>query len=376
MIACRSPNTDSDLQGKFRPTRRIFELSLGMVLAALVCACSGTSTLSSPRVVGSYPLSYAAQPTSLAVGLGSLWVVVPEAGSPPAGQLAYGSLVRIGPETGKRQGAAIQVGGEPVDVAVISSSIWVANEGQDPREGAGYPDSVLDLAPATGTIVRAYGRQELASGPIETPITGDASGVWDIVMSSPSNTSETQVLRLSGPAAKLISTVSGLPASIAACDSGLYVDTTLVPSGRERLYRLSPNSGAVESTWTIGFSALASLDCLPRGVLLGLSSPKQGGLFRVEGGSVRVSAVFGARTQWGTAVIGDEVWTLTARQAADGNWSTWLYGYSWRSQRLIARPLRLGSTGDVLGPIAPAALAASGHRLWAVVGRRILKISI
>ena len=373
MIACRSSNTAIDLQGKLQPTGRIFEVSLGMVLAALVCACSATSTLSSPRVVGSYPLSYAAQPTSLAVGLGSLWVVVP---APPAGQLAYGSLVRIAPETGKRQGAAIPVGGQPVDVAVINSSIWVANGGEDPREEAAYPDTVLDLAPATGTIVRAYGGQELASGPIETPMTGDASGVWDVVMSSSSNTSETQVLRLSGPAGKVISTVSGLLASIAACRSGLYVATTLVPSGRERVYRLSPKSGAVESTWTIGFSALATLDCLPGGVLLGLSSPKEGGLFRLQSGSTRISAVFGARTQFGTAVIGDEVWTLTARQAAGGNWSTWLYEYSWRSQRLIARPLSLGRTGDVLGPIAPAALAASGHRLRAVVGRRILKISI
>jgi hypothetical protein len=90
-----------DLRGKLQPARRIFELSLGMIIAVLVCACSGTSTLSSARVVGSYPLSYAAQPTSLALGLGSLWIVVPAAEAPPAGQLAYGSLVRIAPETGK-----------------------------------------------------------------------------------------------------------------------------------------------------------------------------------------------------------------------------------------------------------------------------------
>ncbi len=206
---------------------------------------------------------------------------------------------------------------------------------------------------------------------------GDAAGVWDVVfLPQTSSSTETEVLSLSGATALPISTISGFDASIAACRSGLYVATTLVPSGRERVYRLSPRSGAVESTWTVGFSALATLDCLPGGVLMGLSSPKQGGLFRLQSGSTRVSAVFGARTQFGTAVIGNEVWTLTARQAADGNWSTWLYGYSWRSQRLIARPLRLGSTGDVLGPIAPAALAASGHRLWAVVGRHLLKIAI
>ncbi len=357
-------------------TRRTFEFALVLAVAALVSSCSETSVVPLSRIVGRYSLPYPTQPTALAVGLGSLWIVVPAAKGAPAGQLAYGSLVRIALASGKRQGPTSSVGGFPVDVALAKSSIWVANEPGDPSQHFAYQSTVLDLAASSGTVIRRYSGQDLVGGSLETSLAGDGAGIWDIVSSSSLSTSRTKVLSLLGPTAEPISTVGGFPASVAGCNSSLYVATWLISTGRTRVYRLSPTSGAIESTWTINLSALATLDCLPGGVLLGLSSPRGGGLFRLENHSARVPPAFGTRTQSGTAVVGDDVWTLTARQSVGGDWSTWLDGYSWRTRRSVTHPLRLGRTGDVLGPIAPAALSASGHDVWAVVGRQLLKVAI
>jgi len=77
----------------------------------------------------------------VAVGEGSAWVT-----SQPDG-----TVTRLDPATGRRQGPAIDVGPQPTDIAVGAGAVWVANSGQmngtvsriDPESGeAGDPIEV------------------------------------------------------------------------------------------------------------------------------------------------------------------------------------------------------------------------------------------
>jgi DNA-binding beta-propeller fold protein YncE len=93
----------------------------------------------------------------VAVGEGSVWVT-----SQPDG-----TVTRLDPATGRRQGPAIEVGPEPTDIAVGGGAVWVANSGQ-----------------MTGTVSRIDPESGEAGDPIEVArgqvfaLTYGEGGVW------------------------------------------------------------------------------------------------------------------------------------------------------------------------------------------------------
>ena len=96
-------------------------------------------------------------PPGVAVGEGSAWVT-----SQPDG-----TVTRLDPATGRRQGPAIEVGPQPTDIAVGAGAVWVANSGQ-------MNGTVTRIDPETG---EAGDPIEVARGQVFALTYGEG-GVW------------------------------------------------------------------------------------------------------------------------------------------------------------------------------------------------------
>ncbi len=340
----------------------------GLLLASCATSLGGGTALQkvSVALISTQHLSEIPKPVALAVGLGSVWVMAPSP-EPGSGTPAYGSLLQVSERNGALQARA-RVGGAPMSVLPDRHVVWVANTASSASLHLAYQDSILGLAVPGLSRITVYSGQALATAPGENPLAADASGVWAITGAG----SDTNVTTL-GTTPHVLASVPGIGSAIAACGPRLYVATT--SDSQTAVREILSSTGAITRTWTIPGSALASLRCTSSGVLLGLSSPTDGGFYELRRGSAGVPRRFGARTQFGVTIVDGNVWTVTADQAPSGRWGVWLFGYSLSTYKQVNVPMRLGS-GSRLGPIAPEGLAGTAHTLWAAVGSSLLKIAI
>jgi hypothetical protein len=347
-------------------------LAVMFVLPGCAAATEPGSTVAARlAVVARYTLPGTSEPTGVATGVNSLWVIVPSTGGPPTeNATVYGRLERISETTGRIVETSA-VGGYPQSLAIAGSSVWVANAADDPSLHYADENTLLELSPPDYRVTQDFGQQNIVG--LDANVSADASGVWDIDAVG----TTTSLVTFGSGTQKVLGSLAGYPVAIEACSSRLYVATTN-DEGSTDIDLVSAESGLLERTWTLQLSAQVSLRCLSGGVLAGLDTPDGGGLFDFRDGSKHVPSPFGARTQFGVALSQGDVWVLTSHQSdpsAGTGWTTGLSRYSLRTHRQLGVPLLLGASYHGT-PIAPAGLEAEGKSLWAIVGMHLLKIAI
>ena len=144
----------------------------------------------SKRVVATIPID--GNPTGIAVGEGSVWVVHARRTfpSPEKGQVAQepvpGELSRIDPATNQVT-QRIEVGGDPMDVITAFGAVWVIDRGE-PR--------IVRVDPETGSVIGI---------PLPTPLESAAAADGSIWVSA---FEDERVFRIDPATGELLATVS------------------------------------------------------------------------------------------------------------------------------------------------------------------------
>jgi YVTN family beta-propeller protein len=292
--------------------------AVGLVLAVggspsvrLAAGEIGAIATDSGQVTQALPVD--AQPTSVAVGDGSIWVASATAGT----------LFRI--DQRRHSVISIQVGTDPVAVTVArDGSVWVANSGDG---------TVSRVSPENNRVVAPV---RVEGGPSALVATSDA--VW---VANTLNASVSRIDLSSGRVGRSIP-VGSEPAGIAAGGGSIWVAN----QGDGTVSRLDPRTGApVAAPITVGGG--------PRSVAFGdgaawVANSIDGTLSRIDAQTNNVETIHVGQGPYDVAVRSGHVWVSDE------------YGNAVRE----VDPATLAVTRTIETNSAPLGLALAGERLW------------
>jgi hypothetical protein len=303
--------------------------------------------------------------SALAVGDGSLWIAVRDAGT-------AGSLLRFSETTGALE-AQWPVGSSPEAIAVATGQVWVANGPGDMSVPEVDANTVEELSAASGQVIATYDVVDPAA------VVALSNGVLVVSMQTPNG--PTQISLLQGDGLRLTSTIDEALASagasagvVAACGGQAFV-AVQSPSGRQppnvTIERVDLASGAATAIATVPDSGEAALACDSIAVYLALGSPDDGGIYRVDLADDSISGPWGTSLPAGVVVSADRLWTVGRTDGVGSpGYVACLNPQSGETcpGQAVLPPETAGSYFVALGDQAPA--------LWIVAGGELIEAPI
>lgn len=262
-----------------------------------------TPHLPAPHIVATYALPDTRGSAAMAAGEGSLWVA--SQGGPTPGP-TNGELFQINPTTGQAV-RSWPVGNDPVALAVMGSSVWVANS--TGGESAPDPDanSILQFAVDGAGLINHY------SVPGLQGIVAAVTNPW--VVAQPPGQDSTDVIRLTSTALTHLATLPGIPSAgitwegAAACGGSVYVASVLDTQGSDVHIARLLTGGTAAATWTFG-PGTAALTCAGTEAVAAVANPESGGFHLLSGSESSATSPFGPRTASSIVSLGAQIWAV------------------------------------------------------------------
>jgi len=260
-----------------------------------------------PRVVRRVTVSLGRDFLALAVGAaGQLWLTKDGA---PTRQPVVGHLVRVA-ASGK-VGLDRPVGGGPVALAVAGPYVWVVNgigDGTTPEAAA---NTVFQIAPSTGRIVRRYH--------IDQPygVTAAGATAWVVAVGQGD---VTRVVRLAGttgavgPRTSLVGTAQNIAApDIVVGATAVYVVALTAEPGqpaRDVVYRLDLHTGRVTARQTLPTVGVAALAYGQGALFAAVHNVTAGGVYRLDGRTLAMRQTITPEAARALATANGRLWAL------------------------------------------------------------------
>jgi DNA-binding beta-propeller fold protein YncE len=207
--------------------------------------------------------------SGVAVGEGSVWVT----------SQTEGTVTRLDPASGRRDGEPIKVGSQPTDIAVGSGSVWVANSQQ-------YGATVSQIDPDTG---KAAAPIEVATGQVYALTYGEG-GVW-VAASDEIRGDEIKIIRIDPESAEpegdfVPLARPGLPVRLAAGAGSVWVAQAGSATGGPALEADAGEVSRLDPERRSRIGAATPLPGAPTGISVG-----EGSVWITIGGAGAVTSV-------------------------------------------------------------------------------------